>query len=220
MDYLYFEYFSHRLNRLSENIQMLERSLEANKNEKLSNNEKYIEGIKSKEDSLTDKERVAIDFFEDDVALYDEASQFYRQSSFLMLFAFLEDSLSKICGLLRAQYHYDLKPKDLSGKGVMQLRNYIEKVALIDLDPDVWRQLDDYRLIRNILAHEYGELDNNNRVEKIVNNDSNLEVDDWGYTSFIRIDDGYLDSFVGFMEKLFKCIDEKTTEKLTIRIVK
>jgi len=219
MEYPFFDYFYHRLDRLTGNVKLIESSLEEDENGYVQRHQALTD-LAQRGEGLTENEQISADFFHDDIALYDESMQLYRQSSFLMLFAFLEDSLQKICTLLRTQFNYTLAPDDLHGKGVLRLKLYLEKVAFMTFDESLTEKVDQYRLIRNHLAHEFGEVkESAKKIRGIASSSIPLSLDDWGYTEFLRLEDGFLDEFAAIIQQLFSSIEKQTKQKLTVRLV-
>jgi hypothetical protein len=119
------------------------------------------------------------------------------------------------------QFTCTLVPDDLNGKGVLRLQRYLEKVAFMTFDASLLKKIDQYRLIRNQLAHEFGEIgkESTKKIRDIVASDMHLAIDDWGYTEFVIMEDGFLDEFIALIKQLFSAIDKQTKEKLKIRLV-
>lgn len=88
-------------------------------------------------------------------------------------------------------------------------------------DASLLKKIDQYRLIRNQLAHEFGEIgkESTKKIRDIVASDMHLAIDDWGYTEFVIMEDGFLDEFIALIKQLFSAIDKQTKEKLKIRLV-
>lgn len=217
MEFSVSDYLIHRLDRLKECIERLEASLSADE-------DRYKQTIKLLEDKdgWSEKDQIKADFFYDDISLYDEARQFYRQSSFLMLYAFLEDSMQKICELITARFKYDVLLDDIEGRGISKAEKWLKKVAHVNISDILWAKLHEYRSIRNQLAHEFGEIDKEKRknIHKVVEKNDLLETDDWGFTEFIRMKDGFINEFIVVMKEFFKEIDQETSQKLKIKVVK
>ncbi len=211
-----------RLQRITENIQIIEESLSESENKYISENKSVTNLLEQKKDCLSETEQITIDFFHNGVALFDESRQYYRQSAFLLLYAFLEDGLYKICQLIEAHFKHNLSPDDLNGSGIIKYRNYLEKVARIEISNDIWLRLDDYRFVRNQLAHEFGEIDKESKkkITTIVNNQAYLKLDDWGFTGYIKMEEEFLNQVVGDLESLFASIDQQIDGVSKIRIVK
>jgi hypothetical protein len=221
MDFSITEYFSHRLERLKQNINILEKSLSETEDQYVEDNRDAAD--LAKKEGLSECQQISVDFFSDDVSLFYESRQHYRCASFLLLYAFLEDSLSKICELIKSKFKYTLSSDDLNGSGVMKFKNYFEKVACINIEEKIWSQIDEYRLIRNHIAHEFGEIypeENKKKISHIVARHPHLYLEDWGYVTHIRMESEFLHQVISNFKSLISEIDRKTTESSEIRIVK
>lgn len=140
-----------------------------------------------------------------------------RRSALITLFSFLEHELNKLCLLFHSTESYRVSPRDLSGGGLERCRNYLTKVALLDLDrsPGPWMEVRQIQLLRNAFVHADGRLvENGGQGDKLRRyvEESPLLVDK-GEGGEVHIREGYLravlQTFGRYFELVHKAIEQR-----------
>lgn len=87
--------------------------------------------------------------------------QYQKQSFLLMLVSLFEDYLNQLCHSFHFEKGLSCTLKDYSGSGVERAKNYLRKVAEIEVPTGTayWSKVIEARDIRNIIAHNAGHLD-------------------------------------------------------------
>lgn len=144
------------------------------------------------------------DFHSDEYwELKDEFPNTLRKSIFNLTFSYFEKQLKKIC--------LDITPE---GEGLPKKTNnkesiiefykiYIESKLNKKLDDkkEIWKSIDQNRMIRNQLIHDYGELvDISNNISDIIHNNSNIQVKD----DNIYLQKEFVEQFITDIEKFLK----------------
>ena len=85
-----------------------------------------------------------------------------RRSAFLTVWSFLEHQLDQLCMLSQAEKGFELSFMDLSGKGIDRSASYLEKVVGFQglKNSQQWSVLKTLQRIRNVIAHDDGNLRN------------------------------------------------------------
>ncbi|HBC3593005.1 TPA: hypothetical protein VGS70_004578 [Vibrio parahaemolyticus] len=87
--------------------------------------------------------------------------QYQKQSFLLMLVSLFEDYLNQLCHSFHFEKGLNCTLKDYSGSGIERAKNYLRKVAKIEVPTGTvsWGKVVEARDIRNIIAHNAGHLD-------------------------------------------------------------
>lgn len=87
--------------------------------------------------------------------------QYQKQSFLLMLVSFFEDYLNQLCHSFHFEKGLSCTLKDYSGSGLERAKNYLRKVAKIEVPTGTfsWSKVIEARDIRNVIAHNAGHLD-------------------------------------------------------------
>ena len=87
--------------------------------------------------------------------------QYQKQSFLLMLISFFEDYLNQLCHSFHFEKGLSCTLKDYSGSGLERAKNYLRKVAKIEVPTGTfsWSKVIEARDIRNVIAHNAGHLD-------------------------------------------------------------
>jgi hypothetical protein len=87
--------------------------------------------------------------------------QYQKQSFLLMLVSLFEDYLNQLCHSFHFEKGLSCTLKDYSGSGIERAKNYLRKVAEIEVPTGTafWSKVIEARDIRNISAHNAGHLD-------------------------------------------------------------
>ncbi|HHF3095074.1 TPA: hypothetical protein ACPJ00_004007 [Vibrio diabolicus] len=86
--------------------------------------------------------------------------QYQKQSFLLMLVSFFEDYLNQLCHSFHFEKGLSCTLKDYSGSGLERAKNYLRKVAKIEVPTGTfsWSKVIEARDIRNVIAHNAGHL--------------------------------------------------------------
>ncbi|MGB3346530.1 MAG: hypothetical protein WBA71_04670 [Candidatus Humimicrobiia bacterium] len=169
--------------------------------------DKEIENLKN----LTFEEKNHyIDSLIDEYHMLKKAyTNFLRTSVFIACFSLLEHELIFLCEQVQKKKNPKTKFKNFKKRGgiIYRTKDYIEKEAKISLSNQklLWDDLNNYRLIRNILVHNQGRFDNSKRVKKVeefVNNKNWLELDKLNRIQFKK----------GFLKEVKKTIEDFSKE--------
>ncbi|PIB45223.1 hypothetical protein AOA59_05490 [Pseudomonas sp. 2822-15] len=134
----------------------------------------------------------------------------HRYSAILASYAYLENSMSKLCGKYYESMDLPLKPEEVRGEGIVKFRIYLEKLAKIDLETvnKNWSHLTTLNLIRNCIVHADGDanlIKNSSKLIGIINKSKNLSFIE---EQLIMMDASYISSTVdtiqGFLLHLFE----------------
>lgn len=97
--------------------------------------------------------------------------QFYYSSIIISVYSYLEQTLLEICQV--AEVDRVIKIEDISGKGVLKFKKYIEKVVGINFDNlnDEWNEITKINQLRNHFVHTSNSVlskkESNNRINTI-----------------------------------------------------
>jgi hypothetical protein len=129
---------------------------------------------------------------------------FLKKSSLIALYSILEELLKAFCDLAQKELELKVKPNDLQGNDIEKFYKYLTKVVELDLDKKEkeWREINDYRQIRNCIVHSYSNINysfQKDSLRLIINSNKYLSL--WEETGelFINHED-YLYRFIDLME--------------------
>ncbi len=109
--------------------------------------------------------------FSDDMREIEFTSlRMHRYSSLLTSYAYLENSMDKLCKKYFDSMDLPLKPSDLTGDGIVKFKLYLEKLAKIDFAPanKQWSHLSSLNLIRNCIIHADGDANQVKQPKRII----------------------------------------------------
>lgn len=128
--------------------------------------------------------------------LIDLEFTFYRVnriSAVFSMYAFLENSLNRICKDKQSKMNIPISFTDFSGNGIMRAKNYLDKYQIVDFSDSTcngaWSKLKTLNKLRNALAHAEGDL------EQVQCLDSNAVINTKGLSLFgstIMISESYI----------------------------
>ncbi|MDR5860418.1 hypothetical protein FZZ93_14550 [Halomonas eurihalina] len=133
-----------------------------------------------------------------------EFPQYQRQSQLIMIVSLFEDYLNQLCVSFKAENTLDVALTDIKGSGIDRAKTYLKKAVGIPFpsDGDSWKKIVEAQLIRNIVAHNAGHLDEVKHAKhlKVVRASDNLDAEVFARLHLI-IEEGYLLSLVSAMER-------------------
>jgi hypothetical protein len=94
-------------------------------------------------------------------ALFEEHfPNLQRRSALITVYSSFEYELFQLCALFQQEKNLTIAVTDLSGDGIKQAANYLEKVAELDtqLGSHEWQNVNHIRVIRNMIVHREGRL--------------------------------------------------------------
>lgn len=127
-----------------------------------------------------------------------------RKSIFLSNFAYLENQLNDICRYLQREENLLLNVEELKGGGLERFKVYLTKVLKKEfpLSQSQWQQMIQYRNLRNRIAHEYGDVFGDDRMDKNkVNQLKGIEFDG----DKIHYTDQFNKCFVDLIHQVLLC---------------
>jgi len=148
---------------------------------------------------------------EDFYKIVSEFPKILRESFFITLYAFFENTLTVLCEKKREKRNYSLEISDIRDKGIFAAKTYIEKVANFPFpeQSSYWKDICVYNKIRNCIVHRGGQIADRDKklIEKFTKRklsiDLILEKD-------ISLSEGFCLKLVNimedFLEELFKGI--------------
>ncbi len=128
---------------------------------------KYIDSseelITEIRDNIKSEEKFNEKLSDDDICFspnYDidtEIIDFYHNSIFICLYAFLEKKMRKLCKSVENEQKITID--DMSGRWIYRYKKYLEKIVGVDFNniEQEWGELDKLNKIRNILTHSEEE---------------------------------------------------------------
>lgn len=134
----------------------------------------------------------------------------HRYSAILASYAYLENSMSKLCVKYHDSMGISLKPAEVSGDGIVKFRLYLEKLAKVDFETvnKQWSHLTTLNLIRNCIVHADGDanlIKQSSKLIGIINNSKNLSFIE---EQLIMMDASYIrstvDTIQSFLLHLFE----------------
>jgi hypothetical protein len=89
-----------------------------------------------------------------DIYIKGETLNLYYSSILITLYAFLEQAMYRLCK--SSEENNVLKIDDISGKGIIKYKKYLEKVVCIDFSKinNEWEEITRYNHLRNIFVHK------------------------------------------------------------------
>jgi len=83
-----------------------------------------------------------------------------RRSALITVYSSFEYEIVRLCALFQNEEHLKIGVSDLSGRGIRQAANYLEKVAQLDTHrgSHQWQAINHIRIIRNMIVHRDGRL--------------------------------------------------------------
>lgn len=122
----------------------------------------------------------------------------HRYSAILASYAYLENSMSKLCTKYYESMDLPLKAAEVSGDGIVKFKLYLEKLAKIDFETvnKQWSHLTILNLIRNCIVHADGDanlIKQSSKLIGIINNSKDLSFIE---EQLIMMDASYISSTV------------------------
>ncbi|MBI6703051.1 hypothetical protein [Pseudomonas viridiflava] len=134
----------------------------------------------------------------------------HRYSIILASYAYLENSMSKLCKEYYTSMELPLEPSEIKGEGITKFRTYLEKLAKIELQTvnKQWSSLSALNTIRNCIIHADGDaqlLNNPTKLIKIIENQESLSFIE---EHLIMMDESYIHSTIDTIESFLLHIFE------------
>ncbi|VVM76191.1 hypothetical protein PS673_02035 [Pseudomonas fluorescens] len=134
----------------------------------------------------------------------------HRYSAILASYAYLENSMSKLCTKYHDSMDLPLKPAEVTGDGIVKFKLYLERLAKIDFQAvnKQWSHLCTLNLIRNCVVHADGDanlIKQSRKLIDIINSSKELSFIE---EQLIMMDASYIhstiDTIESFLLHLFK----------------
>ncbi|WP_342468342.1 hypothetical protein NSS78_08555 [Bacillus sp. FSL W8-0920] len=163
--------------------------------------------LKENTSSLTEEEELK--YYEDhfDVDSYNKYNvwfpQLTRQGLFTQTFFIFEYYLNQLYIEFKLEQDHKVNYKDMHGSGIKRAHLYLSKICSIDkpFQTNEWKLLKDYNKVRNAIAHENGEMNENVNLKGFVKIEYNNSPD----TFILEEDfvDNFLKTIEGFRSKFY-----------------
>lgn len=136
-------------------------------------------------------------------SITQEFPQYQRQSQLIMVISLFEGYLNQLCLSFKKANISNVALTDIKGRGIERAKTYLKKAVGIPFpsDGESWRKILHAQLIRNIVAHNGGhlnEVQHSNHL-KVVKASNDLDAEVFARLHLI-IEADYLPSLVGAME--------------------
>jgi hypothetical protein len=136
----------------------------------------------------------------------------HRISTLLLCYAFLENTMISVCDDKQKELGIQISQNELASKGIERSRNYLEKLAGIDISNSpyhgVWSRLCILNKLRNWLVHAEGNIESIKRgnPRKVIENTIGLSVD---MNGLIQIEKKYVETSIDDVEVFIRFLIEK-----------
>jgi hypothetical protein len=136
------------------------------KEDLIKNNDELQNDLKNRPREM---EGIYDDFYADNFFVLNIEERTFCFSFIISIYTLIEKYLNQICKAFGISKNIPITCKDLYGDGVTRAKKYLEKLCDINFDNKDSEFLNVINAIRNVIAHEYGELDNTTEknIEKI-----------------------------------------------------
>ena len=132
----------------------------------------------------------------------------HRYSSILSSYAYLENSMNKLCEEYHIAKQLPLDPSQVKGEGIERSKLYLSKLAELDFDKinKEWSQLQILNALRNCIIHADGDVNlTRKKLDNIINNTPGLSFVD---NSLIMMEASYIHSAVDAIQTLLLHLSE------------
>jgi len=121
----------------------------------IENNKKLQEDLKK---ASKEEQYQYYDYYADDWYMSKNVEISFCNSILVSIYTIIEKYFNIICDELESEKSLPIKYTDLNGQGVTRAKMYLEKLAGITFDTKESKFLSGINAVRNIIAHEDGEL--------------------------------------------------------------
>jgi len=168
------------------------------KQDLIAKNEKLQKDLENESEEARDQH---YDLYFDDFYLIEMIEQTYCNSMIISIYTLIEKYLNEFCKRLKDIKNIPIKHSELRGDGVERAKIYINKLCELKFDQNDAEFLSGINAIRNVIAHENGELYNTD--EKNINKILNISKKTSGCT--VKQED-YIDES-GNIKKIYQNIE-------------
>jgi hypothetical protein len=128
-------------------------------------NVRYEQYLTSKIDELRYEYRRDLSALFGDI--YPQVS---RQALVMLTYSALEDNLNQFCESLKAKFKLEDNFFDTRDTGLERIKSYITKSTPLEFSSksELWQKLNNFKKLRDILAHTSGYLDSTNKKHNFV----------------------------------------------------
>ncbi len=148
-----------------------------------------------------------------------------RYSLFVHAYSTIEFTLEGIANLCNREWKLSLSPSDLKGKGIRRAKDYLKKVAGVELPAKgrLWEDMCVLADIRNLVVHNSGFLPEDGKRE------TQIEAFLAGWRNYVRLDDvrrfsfepGFvirvLDVFQPLLKELLDSLESEEEKRTSIK---
>ena len=126
----------------------------------------------------------------------------HRYSTILASYAYLENSMNKLCSNYQESMALPLAPSEVNGEGIVKFKLYLEKLANIDFGTvnKNWSHLVILNLIRNCIVHADGDANLIKQSSKLISIISNTKDLNFIEEQLIMMDASYIHTTINTIE--------------------
>lgn len=128
---------------------------------------------------------------------------FFRESTFITIFSFLEAKLEALCDRLTRIKGYKITLCHLNGDGIQRARTFLKVVAELTIESiDVlWNKITEYQKIRNCFTHHNGSIKGREKImTEIIKRHPHLELNG---SRIEIVNDEFLQQFIALLNECF-----------------
>jgi hypothetical protein len=158
----------HQFSNMNDYYNELSLMIKSEKQRIFNENEKLQKKLEYESD---DKKEQYSDKYADDWYIIGMLEHTFCNSITISIYTLIEKYINEICESLRKYKNIPITYKDLRDDGILRAKYYIEKLGGLIFDTNDSSFLSGFNAIRNIIAHENGELYNSQEktINKILN---------------------------------------------------
>ena len=111
-------------------------------------------------------------------SIMQEFPQYQRRSQLIMVISLFEDYLNQLCLSFEKANKLNIVLTDFRGSGIERAKNYLKKGVGIHFpsDSDSWKKILDAQLIRNVVAHNGGHIEENQHTKHLPGVEANNDL--------------------------------------------
>jgi hypothetical protein len=139
--------------------------------------------------------------------------QVSRQALVMFIYSALEDNLNQFCESLKIKFELEANFLDTKDTGLERVKSYITKSTPLEFSSksELWQKLNEFKKLRDILAHTSGYLDSTNKKHNFVASQAEKEPTT-SVSRFARdrliIEQTYIETVVSDIRKFYNYLME------------
>jgi hypothetical protein len=158
----------HQFSNLSDYYNKISSVIKSEKQHIMEKNEKFQNKLENESEDIREQYS---DKYADDWYIIEMLEHTFCNSMTISIYTLIEKYLNEICDNLKEYKNIPIAYKDLKGNGIVRAIFYIKKFGNLVFDQNDSDFLNGINAIRNVIAHENGELYNfqKNKINNILN---------------------------------------------------